>query len=100
MLAGENISGRFVLPTVAASVDIVVHIGVEADGRRRVREIVAVPGRVEADVIETESIFSTRGNRLTRAEGMPPRPERFEVAGIDIHQVLEVGDLTTRQTAG
>ena len=100
LLAGENISARFVVPTVAASVDIVVHIGVEADGRRRVREIVAVPGRVEADVIETESIFSSTGSRLVRAEGMPPRPERFEVAGIDIHQVLGVGDTTTRQVGG
>jgi len=100
LLAGENISARFVVPTVAASVDIVVHIGVEADGRRRVREIVAVPGRVEADVIETESIFSSTGSRLVRAEGMPPRLERFEVAGIDIHQVLGVGDTTTRQVSG
>ena len=100
LLAGENISARFVVPTVAASVDIVVHIGVEADGRRRVREIVAVPGRVEADVIETESIFSSTGSRLVRAEGMPPRLERFEVAGIDIHQVLGVGDTTTRQVGG
>jgi len=45
-LSGENISPRFVVPTVAASVDIVAHIGVEADGRHRVREVVAVPGRL------------------------------------------------------
>ena len=57
LLAGENISPRFVVPTVAASVDIVVHVGIDVDGKRRVREIVAVPGRVEADVIETEPVF-------------------------------------------
>ncbi len=90
MFAGENISARFVVPTVAASVDIVVHLGVEADGRRRVREIVAVPGRVEADVIETEPIFESQAGRLVRAQGMPTRPERFAVTGIDVHEILGV----------
>ena len=88
LLAGENISARFVVPTVAASVDLVVHLGFDAGGKRRVREIVAVPGRVEADIIETEPIFITQGGRLTRAQGMPPRLERFEIAGIDIHALL------------
>ncbi len=88
LLAGENIPGRFVVPTVASSVDIVCHLAVEADGRRRVREITAVPGRVEANVIETEPLFVWSGGRLTRAQGMPPRPERFEIAGIDLHALL------------
>jgi pilus assembly protein CpaF len=88
LLAGENISARFVVPTVAASVDLVVHVSVEAGGKRRVREIVAVPGRVEADVIETEPIFVSQGGRLARAQGVPPRLDRFELAGIDLGQVL------------
>lgn len=88
LLAGENISARFVVPTVAASVDIVVQIGLDADGRRRVREIVAVPGRVEADIIEAEPVFRTEQGRLVRAHGMPPRLEIFGVHGIDIHTVL------------
>ncbi len=88
LLAGENISGRFVVPTVASSVDIVVHLGLDADGRRRVREIVAVPGRVEADIIETEPIFVVRDDRLTRVHGMPPRLDRFAARGIDIHHLL------------
>jgi pilus assembly protein CpaF len=41
LLAGENVSSRFVVPTVAASIDLVVHIGLEPGGSRRVREIVA-----------------------------------------------------------
>jgi pilus assembly protein CpaF len=88
LLAGENISGRFVVPTVAASVDLVCHIAVEANGRRRIREITGVPGRVEADTIETEPIFSWSNGRLARAQGMPPRPERFAVAGIDLPGLL------------
>ncbi len=88
LLAGENISARFVVPTVAASVDVVVQLGVDADGKRRVREIVAVPGRVEADIIEAEAVFSSEHGRLVRAQGMPPRLESFEAAGIDLHALL------------
>ena len=84
LLAGENISARFVVPTIASSVDLVVHLGLGADGVRRVEEITAVPGRVEGDVIETEQIFVRRGDSLTRAGGMPPRPERFGRAGFDL----------------
>ena len=88
LLAGENISARFVVPTVAASVDLVVHLGMDADGVRRVNEIVAVPGRVENDVIETEPVFVRRGGELRHTGGQPPRPEQFERRGIDIHAVL------------
>jgi pilus assembly protein CpaF len=86
-LAGENISARFVVPTVAASVHLVVHLGIDAAGVRRVDEIVSVPGRVENDTIETEPLF-VRGDGLRRLSGMPPRPARFERAGIDVHAVL------------
>jgi pilus assembly protein CpaF len=88
LLAGENISARFVVPTVAASVDLVVHLGIDHTGTRRVNEIVGVPGRVESDTIETESIFSRQGDQLVRANGMPPRPERYGQVGIDVHTVL------------
>ena len=47
LLAGENVGSRFVVPTVAGSIDIVVHAALESDGVRRVREIVALPGRIE-----------------------------------------------------
>ncbi len=89
LLAGENISARFVVPTVASSVDLVVHLGLDEHGVRRVREIVSVPGRVEADVIETEAIFEQDGDELRRAQGMPPRLDRFTRLGIDVHQILE-----------
>lgn len=88
LLAGENVSAAFVVPTVAASVDIVVHLGLQGDGHRRVREIVGVAGRVENDVIETSELFTLRGGRLERGSGFPPHPERYEQAGIDIADVL------------
>ncbi|GAA3121240.1 pilus assembly protein CpaF [Kribbella aluminosa] len=88
LLAGENIGSRFVLPTVAGCVDIVVHLGVAADGRRRVREIVAVTGRVEEQAIETETLFSTRDGYLRRAEGQLPHTERFQQAGYNVAGLL------------
>ncbi|MEI2826801.1 MAG: ATPase, T2SS/T4P/T4SS family [Dermatophilaceae bacterium] len=88
LLAGENVSPRFVVPTVASSVDLVVHIALDYDGVRRVREIVAVPGRVEGDVVETADIFTSKGGFLRRADGFPPHPERFERAGYRLAALL------------
>jgi pilus assembly protein CpaF len=88
LLAGENISARFVVPTVASSVDLVVHLGMDGRGVRRVNEIVSVPGRAENDTIETEAIFRREGDRLVRASGMPPRLERFERVSVDIHALM------------
>jgi len=91
LLAGENVGHAFVVPTVAASVDLVVHTAVDSRGSRRVREIVALPGRVEADVIETSDIFTTQGDQLVRASGYPPHPDRFERAGYDLRLLLGDG---------
>ena len=92
LLAGENVGSRFVVPTVAGSIDIVIHIALERDGVRRVREIVAVPGRVEGDIIEVADIFTSRDGRLVRADGFPPHVDRFERAGYDIAALLAQGD--------
>jgi pilus assembly protein CpaF len=89
LLAAENVTSAFVVPTVAASVDVVVHIGLDAAGRRRVREIVAVSGRVEGDVIASSEVFVRNGDRLVRGNGFPPHPERFAASGIDVHALLD-----------
>ena len=88
LLAGENVGSRFVVPTVAGSIDLVVHVALEHDGVRRVREVVAVPGRVEGDVVETADLFTQREGVLRRAEGFPPHPERFRRAGFDVAALL------------
>lgn len=93
LLAGENVGHSFVVPTVAGSVDIVVHTRTDGQGHRRVSEIVAIPGRVEgigdASVIEVEDLFVTRANRLVRADGYPPHPERFAAAGFELRELLQ-----------
>ncbi len=91
LLAGENISARFVVPTVASSVDLVVHLGIDEHGVRRVNEIVSVPGRVENDIIETEPLFERSDGELRRAAGTPARVERFQRVGVDVHQILAGG---------
>jgi pilus assembly protein CpaF len=88
LLAGENVSARFVVPTVAASVDLVVHLGIDPQGMRRVNEIVGVPGRVENDVIEIEPIFERSNGELRRAAGMPPRAAHYQRLGLDVHAIL------------
>lgn len=88
LLAGNNIAADFVVPTVAGCVDIVVHTATGRDGRRRVREIAALPGRVEAGVVEIADVFTLRGAHLVRGTGFPPHEERFEAAGYDLAQLL------------
>jgi pilus assembly protein CpaF len=88
LLAGENVSAAFVVPTVAAAVDLVVHLATDGRGHRRVREIVAVTGRTEGDIIETSELFAFREGQLRRADGYPPHQERFELAGFDLIALL------------
>ncbi len=88
LLAGQNIPGDFVIPTVAGAVDLVVHTHMRPDGGRSLTEISAVTGRVENGIIEMAAIFHDRGNGLERASGFPPHLERFASHGIDLTQLL------------
>jgi len=88
LLAGENVTAAFVVPTVATSIDLVVQLGIDPNGHRRTREIVALPGRVESGVVEVADIFTTRGNELVRAEGYPPHADRYARHGIDLPDLL------------
>ena len=88
LLAGSNVSSSFVVPTVASSIDVVVHMALEASGRRVVREIVGVPGRAEDDVVEIAELFTTRSGRLVRGDGYPPHRDRFERSGYDVVALL------------
>ena len=90
LLAGENVSSHFVVPTVASSIDLVVHVNLDGDGRRRVHEIVAVSGRVEESVVETTDIFTFHDGSLQRAQGYPPHEQRYANAGYHLPTVLGV----------
>lgn len=88
LLAGENISDRFVVPTVASAIDVIVHMDLDREGRRWTHEILAVTGRVEGAVIETATLFERRDGRLVRADGLPPHEERFARAGYELTDLL------------
>jgi pilus assembly protein CpaF len=87
LLAGPNIDASFVLPTVAGCVDLVIHLAAGPQGRR-VREITALPGRVEGGVVETAEVFGWESGSLVRGGGYPPHAERFAEHGFDLPSLL------------
>ena len=88
LLAGENIAHRFILPTVASTIDLIVFLKTTRSGRRQVHEVLAVTGRVEGEQIETAAIFQRDGEQLRWVGGYPPHPDRFTDAGYDLATVL------------
>nr|WP_198295534.1 ATPase, T2SS/T4P/T4SS family [Diaminobutyricimonas sp. LJ205] len=88
LLAGRNIDGGFVIPTVAGCIDIVVHCELVRDGRRRVTEILAPSGQVTGSVIEAGTIFALDRGVLTATGSYPMKRQRFEAAGYDLTAVL------------
>jgi pilus assembly protein CpaF len=88
LLAGENVSSAFVTPTVATSVDIVVHVAKEPSGRRRITEIVALSGRCEGHVVEVSQLFRSDRGVLVRADGFPPHADRFAGHGYALTQLM------------
>ena len=81
LLAGDNISSSFVVPTVASCFDVVVHCDRNLRGKRQVREILAVGNRVENGVIETSTLFRREGDQLVCVASEVPSPEKFLRAG-------------------
>lgn len=100
LLAGENVSAAFVVPTVAASVDLVVHLSTDQRGQRRVREIVGVTGRTEAEIIETSELFVHADGQLRRGAGYPPHEQRYLQAGFELAELLQGGRARTEATVG
>jgi pilus assembly protein CpaF len=87
LLAGENVSHSFVVPTVASSIDLVVHLA-HANGGRRLIEIVGATGRVEGDRVEMVTLWQRADGVLRWTGHQPPRLERFRAAGVDLSEVL------------
>lgn len=61
MLAGENITQEFLTPTVARAIDLVVHVGMDSEGKRRILQVLGVSERSEAGHIDCEEIFTWNG---------------------------------------
>ena len=89
LLAGQNISSSFVLPTVASCIDLVVHCARTPAGRREVVEILALGRRVENGVIEASLLFQKVDGRLQSTAVSMPAPEKFARAGFNVAELLE-----------
>lgn len=88
LLAGENVSHGFVAPTVAACVDLIVHLA-RQNSKRVVAEIAGVSGRLEGAQIETIGLFARTPSGLEWSGLQPPRRARYVEHGIDLSDVLK-----------
>jgi len=84
LLAGENISQRFIGPTVAAAIDIVVQVALDSAGKRRIVEVSAITGRLENERIEVETLWFWNEKKYERGLGTLPHPEKFAIVGLPI----------------
>ncbi len=69
LLAGENITQDFLTPTVARAIDIVIHVGMDQEGARRVLQLIAVGERTEGSHIDSDEIFTWDGANYQRGIG-------------------------------
>lgn len=88
LLAGANISSAFVVPTVASSIDLVVHCARTPTGARQVTEIMALGRRVENGVIESSAVFGRGQGELRLQATSMPAEAKFSAAGVNIAAVL------------
>ncbi|MGJ3404733.1 CpaF family protein [Glutamicibacter sp. Je.9.36] len=90
LLAGPNITSDFTIKTVAACIDLVVHCVRSPQGHRYVNEILSVRNRVEEGQIESSTLFERQADRLLPARGADWSHEKFDVAGINIAELMAV----------
>jgi pilus assembly protein CpaF len=86
LLAGENISHKFIAPTVASAIDVIVHTTLDAHGTRRISEVASVTGRYENDRAEIEMLWKWDGKEYQRGVGSLPNPEKFVAIGAPLSQ--------------
>jgi pilus assembly protein CpaF len=91
LLAGENISSAFVVPTVASCIDLVVHCARTRGGRREVTEIMALGRRVENGVIESSTVFRVVDGVLAATGTAMPVEAKLAAAGFSAAQLLGQG---------
>ncbi len=89
LLAGDNISSAFVVPTVASCIDLVVHCSRLPNGRRQVTEILSLGRRVENGIIESSMVFDLSGGQLRPRANSMPAAEKFARSGYDVAALLE-----------
>ncbi|QPK80843.1 CpaF family protein [Schaalia sp. ZJ405] len=88
LLAGENVTRDFVVPTVADSVDLVCHVDRDPHGERRITQIVSVGRKNTGHGFATEQLWAWNGEDFVRGQGSLDCAERFAAVGIPLDEVL------------
>jgi pilus assembly protein CpaF len=91
LLAGRNIDSSFVVPTVASSIDIVVHCELARNGTRKIVEILATSGQTSGALVEASTIFALQRGVLAATGSYPTKTAKFRAAGFDLSVVLAEG---------
>jgi pilus assembly protein CpaF len=68
LLEGRNVDASFVLPTVAGTIDAVVHLERTPEGKRRLVSIIKPTGRIAGGVIESRVVFERRDGALLQRD--------------------------------
>jgi len=84
LLAGENISHKFIAPTVASAIDLIVHVSLDSNGIRRVKEVASLTGRYENDRAEIETLWQWNETDYERGIGSLPHHEKFSAIGLPL----------------
>jgi len=72
LLEGRNVDASFVLPTIAGTIDAVVHLERSPEGKRRLMSIIVPTGRITQGVIESRVVFERHRGTLTQHELQEP----------------------------
>lgn len=92
LLAAENVTSSFVVPTVAATAGLIVHLELDHRGKRQVGHISAVTGRVENGVVEVADIFRRDQSDKLACLGAGALAEApYQRIGVDINALLAQG---------
>ncbi|BDZ44365.1 hypothetical protein GCM10025866_02740 [Naasia aerilata] len=83
LLAGRNIDGAFVVPTVASSVDLVVHCVLMPDGRRRIAAVAEPRGGRDNAPLTAVDLLALEDGELRPTGALPERSARYAAAGLD-----------------
>jgi pilus assembly protein CpaF len=89
LLAGRNIDGAFVVPTVASSVDLVVHCVLLPDGRRRVAAIAEPRGGRDGVPLTTVDLLALEHGELRPTGMLPERLSRSAGVAVDLGRLLQ-----------
>jgi pilus assembly protein CpaF len=72
LLEGRNVDASFVLPTVAGTIDAIVHLERSPEGKRRLMSIIVPTGLIRDGVIESRVVFERQGDALVQHEAHEP----------------------------